>query len=80
MTTESIALVDMERRLIADKDGQLRAQLKAQLEVYRQQAHLWCESGLTPEGYEQASKVKLALNAALRAVDIFWRVNHNALH
>lgn len=79
MNQEKPTLVGMEKRLIADRDGVYLGELKGSLSVYLKEVRERQRSGLPPQEYEQAHKLENALTAALRAVDIFWRVNHDAL-
>jgi hypothetical protein len=61
---ERITLIEMERKLLDDKDGRYRQSLLNQLAEYQQFVKLRLNSGLNPQVFSVFNKLKQALESA----------------
>jgi hypothetical protein len=61
---ERIILIEMERKLLNDRDGSYRRELLKQLEAYEQFVKSRINGGLDPHGFDVFNKLKRALESA----------------
>ncbi|MDR1590921.1 MAG: hypothetical protein LBR92_02915 [Puniceicoccales bacterium] len=61
---ERIILIEMERKLLDDKDGSYRQELLKKLAEYQQFIKSRIDNGLDPRGFDIFNKLKQALESA----------------
>jgi hypothetical protein len=61
---ERITLVEMERKLLDDKDGSYRQELLEKLAAYQQFVKSRINSGLDPQKFDVFNKLRQALESA----------------
>ncbi|MDR2812486.1 MAG: hypothetical protein LBB05_01690 [Puniceicoccales bacterium] len=65
---ERVTLIEMERKLLDDRDGSYRQELLKQLEAYQQFVKSRINSGLDSHGFDVFNKLKRALESAKDAI------------
>ena len=68
---DRIALIEMERRLLADKDGAYRRSLLNTLSEHLSEIKIKLSGGLRPEEYEVYSKLRDAIDSAVKVLQNF---------
>lgn len=76
MPENPITMVPLEGRLLQDEGGDVLRGLEAELQGYLRETESRLRVGLTPAEYEQAEKMRVAWDAALRVVRGFWIAQH----
>jgi hypothetical protein len=61
---ERITLIEMERKLLGDKNGSYRRELLEKLAEYQQFVKSRINGGLNPNGFDVFNKLKQALESA----------------
>jgi type III secretion system YseE family protein len=72
-TPSPLTLLDMEERLLGDRDGQARAAIIAELEGHLAAVRRRLDAGAAVEEFRRLSLLKTALEAAGRVVPEVWR-------
>lgn len=73
---KTVAMVELEARLLKDADGQVRDEILARLRHYQTAVKEQLDKGAAPELYSRWESLRLALDAAAATVESVWRRKH----
>ena len=76
MADEKIRMVEMEERLAADQDGSYRDSVCAAIDGELADLKRQIDAGVPPDEFEQAAKLRSALERANAVVKLVWKLEH----
>ncbi len=76
MPQELFHVVDMERRLRADRTGAVRDEILKSLRDNKAQLKSQLSSGLSREDFDAISKLERAVDQAEIVIESYWLANH----
>jgi len=76
MEEVTLDMLDMEAKLMKDKGGSYRKEIMDRLSEYSAQVKKALDSGLSPAEFQDANRLKDAVDAASTVVDKVWKSIH----